>query len=206
MRGKPPEESTRLRPYRRLPRQGFVATLAFLVPFFGVLFFLTIPNGPWQIVVITLLVSGVLLLAAWWSSSRVAVWASREGITERGFLGSVTAVPIEDIGSIVRAHTFHAGGPDAVAQLFVCDSRGRQLVRLRGQFWSIDTMNAVIDRLGIAVTDLGEPLTNRELLERYPGLLYWFERHPYFGMAVFAACTLVGGILVYLGLAAIGLT
>jgi len=206
MRGEVPAGRTLIRPMRRLLHQGLIATLAFLVPSFGALYFLTVPNGPWPVVVVTQVFFSLLLLLACWAYFRVAIWVSAEGITERGFFGTVTSVPAEDIHSILLAHTFHGGGAETLPQLFVCDSDGTQLVRLRGQFWSPEAMAAVTDGLGIAATDLGEPVTNRELLEQYPGLLYWFERRPYLGMAAFAGSVIVGGSLVYLGLASIGLT
>lgn len=206
MRGEVPVGRTRIRPMRRLLHQGLVATLAFLVPLFGALYFLTVPNGPWPVVVITQVVVSLLLLLACWAYFRVAIWVSADGVTERGFFGTVTTVPAEHIHSIVLAHTFHGGGADTLPQLFLCGSDATQLVRLRGQFWSPESMAVVVDSLNIAVTELGEPLSNRELLDQYPGLLYWFERRPYLGAAAFAGSVLVGGSLVYLGLASIGLT
>ncbi|MET4583702.1 hypothetical protein ABIE21_003228 [Conyzicola nivalis] len=206
MRGSAPVGGERIRPLRRLLHQGLAAALAFLVPSFGVLYFLTVPNGPWPVVVAVQLVASLLLLLACWTYFRVAIWVSPERITERGFFGSLTSVPAEEIGAVVLAHTFHGGGADTVPQLFVCDEHGNQLVRMRGQFWSLEAMTAVADGLGIEPTDLGEPLSNRELLEQYPGLLYWFERRPYLAVVAFAGSVLVGGSLVYLGLASMGLT
>ena len=206
MWGRSDETGIELRPLRRLLYQGLVATLAFLVPSFGALYFLTVPNGPWQVVVMAQMVVSLLLLLAYWAYSGVAIWVSPTGITEQGFFGARTSVSSEHLGTALLAHMFHGGGAESVPQLFVCDSRGTQIVRMRGQFWSIESMNAVVDGLGITATVLDEPLTNRELLERYPGLLYWFERRPFLGAAAFAGSILVGGSLVYLGLASIGLT
>jgi hypothetical protein len=206
MRGSAPVEGERVLPMRRLLHQGLAASLAFLVPSFGALYFLTVPDGAWPVVTVVTVVVALVLLLACWTYLRVAIWVSPRGITERGFFGSLTSVPVEEIGSVVLAHTFHGGGADTAPQLFVCDERGNQLVRMRGQFWSLESMTAVADGLGIQPTDLGEPLSNRELLEQYPGLLYWFERRPYLAVAAFAGSVLVGGSLVYLGLASIGLT
>jgi hypothetical protein len=206
MLGSAPVGGERIRPLRRLLHQGLATALAFLVPSFGALYFLTVPDGAWAVVVVVTVVVALVLLLAAWTYLRVAIWVSPQGLTERGFFGSLTSVPVEEIGYVVLAHTFHGGGTDAVPQLFVCDEHGNQLVRMRGQFWSLESMTAVAAGLGIDPVDLGEPLSNRELLELYPGLLYWFERRPYLAVAAFAGGVLVGGSLVYLGLASIGLT
>jgi hypothetical protein len=67
-------------------------------------------------------------------------------------------------------------------------------------------MRTVCRELDVAVTELSESVTPRELLEQYPGLLYWFERRPILAAAVFSASVLLGGSLLYLGLAAIGIS
>lgn len=203
MRG---DEGQRIRPLRRLLHQGLVAVLAFLVPSFGALYFLTLPDGPWLAVAVAQGVVSLVLLLACWAYYRVAIWVSPAGVTERGFFGVLTRVPAERIESIVLAETFHGGGAETLPQLFLCDVNGVQLVRLRGQFWSPGSMSTVSEIIAKPVIVVDEPLTNRELLEQYPGLLYWFERRPVVGFVLFGASVLVGGTFLYLGLATLGVT
>ncbi|WP_411699519.1 hypothetical protein [Conyzicola sp.] len=203
---RPPQGYRKLRPHPWLFRQGLVATLAFLVPTFGVLYFLTVPDGPWPAVIVTQVVASIAVVLACRSYFRVGVWIDPRGVAERGLLGRTTWMQTADIGSIVRVRTFEGGGAETVPQLFVCDHDGNQVIRLRGQFWSEDAMRIVCDQLDVTVTELNQSVTPRELLERYPGLLYWFERRPVLAAALFSAAILAVGSLLYLGLAAAGIT
>ena len=204
--GRGPSGYRKLRPHPWLFRQGFIAVVAFLTPVFAALYLLTVPEGPWGVVVVTQLVASVLFGLACASYFAVGIWVDKRGIVERGLLGRVITMRAADIGSIVLVHTYDAGSAETVPQLFVCDHDGAQVIRLRGQFWSLDDMRAVGEELDVAITELGETVTALELLEQYPGLLYWFERRPVLAAAVFSTCVLLGGSLLYLGLAAIGVT
>jgi hypothetical protein len=200
-----PTGLARLRPRQSVLRRAGIATLALLGPIFAVLYFLTVPDGAWPAILIgQACVSLVLALAAI-TFLRVAVWVGPDGITERGLFGSMTHLPTDEIGSILLVHTFHGGGgADTLPQLFLCDADGNQVIRLRGEFWSIRDMAAVCETLDIPLTELGESLTSRELLSQYPGLLYWFERHPVAASALFGVVVLAAATLLYAGLAAVG--
>ena len=204
--GRGPAGYRKLRPHSYLFRQGFIATLAFLTPVFAALYFLTVPDGPWLIVLITQAVASIVFAIACVSYARVGIWVDRRGIVEQGFLGGRITMTTAEIGSIVLVHTYQGGSADTVAQLFVCDHNGEQVIRLRGQFWSLDNMRTVCEILDAPITELSESVSPRELLEQYPGLLYWFERRPVLAAAVFSLSVLVGGSVLYLGLAAIGVT
>lgn len=204
--GRPPAGYRYLRPHPWLFRQGFVATIAFLTPIFAALYFLTIPDGPWGVVLATQVVASLVFAAACTSYFALGVWVDRRGIAERGFFGAMITLPVDEIGSVVLVHTYQNGGSDSVPQLFVCDHDGTQVIRLRGQFWSLAVMREICAEMDVAITELGESVTPRELLAQYPGLLYWFERRPVLAAAVFSASVLVGGSVLYLGLAAIGVT
>jgi hypothetical protein len=201
---RPPQGYRKLRPHPWLFRQGLVATLAFLTPIFAVLYFLTVPAGPWLVVLITQIVASLLFALACAGYFGVAVWVDRRGIVERGFFGGMIEMTADQIGSVVIVRTYQGGSADTVPQLFVCDRDGKQVIRLRGQFWSIEDMRQVCDDLDVPITELNESVSPRELLEQYPGLLYWFERRPVFAAALFSACVVVGGVLLYLSLVGLG--
>ena len=186
-----PADLKRLRPRRSLFWQALAGVLAFLVPVSAVLYFVTIPNGPWGLVTaLQVLVIGAFL-ASWISYINLGFWVGSSGIAERGFFGLSKYVPRADIGSIVLVNTFRTGAAEAVPQLFVCDAAGSQLLRMRGQFWSRSSMHLVSEALDIPLDEINDEVTRTELLEDHPGLLYWFERHP-----VVVAIAMIAAILV----------
>jgi len=198
-------DSTRLRPYRHLLWRGIGAILAFAVPVFGALLYLTIPDGPW-IVVLACEAAALLLLAlAVYRYLRIGIWVDAAGIAERGFFFSHPRIPLAQLGSIVSASTFPSGGVDTVHQLFVRGLDGRQRVRLRGQFWSREAMATVIATLDVPLVEIDYPISHRDLEARYPGLLYWFERRPVLATSLFAGLLVLGGLALYSVLLLLGM-
>jgi len=173
-----PPDARRLRPNRSLFWQAVAGILAFLVPVSTALYFLTAPDGPWLVVLVSQVALVAIFLAAFFSYLQTGFWISRHGIIERGFFGRWTSVPRERIDAIILANTYRGSGSDTAPQLFVCDGNGKQLLRMRGQFWSESAMRSVAEMLDIPLTELGESVSASELLDSHPGLLYWFEKHP----------------------------
>ena len=195
-----------LMPRRSLYRQALLATLAFLGPVLIVLYWITIPDGPWVVVLVTHLIASAAFAVASWSFFAVAVWVHPTGIAERGFFGSRTHFERDEIDSIMLVRTFAGGSPtETMPQLFVCGPNGEQLVRMRGAFWTDEAMEAVSEELDIPITEFSESVTSAELLEEYPHLLYWFERRPVLAAAVFSASVVVGGGIIYGVVALLGL-
>ena len=187
----------RLLPHRSLFRQALLATIAFLLPVTAVLYWITIPNGPWIVVLVTHILASLAFAIASWSYFAVGVWVSPTGIAERGFFGRRSYHPASDIESILLVQTFH-GSTETVPQLFVCGLNNTQLVRMRGQFWSEADMRRVPEILDIPITEVAESLTPSELLQEYRSLLYWFERRPVLAAAVFSVSVVIGGALIWL--------
>jgi hypothetical protein len=196
----------RLRPQSSLLPRGIAAVLAFFVPSFGVLFFLTVPNGPWQVVLAAAVVVVGLFAYSIFSYTRLGVWVTPESIAERGYFSITKHYTIDELGSMVLVDTYRGSLADAVPQLFVCDPAGKQLIRLRGQFWSRESMQLIASTLDVPLTELDRPLQNKELRALYPGLLYWFERRPVLTALVFGSIFLVAGALLYALLTALGVT
>jgi hypothetical protein len=199
-------ETTRLRPHTYLLRRGVATALAFFVPAFGVLYFLTVPDGPWVAVLVTQILVALALGLAVFSYARLGIWVEPESITERGFAGLRKTLAASTIGSLVIVNTFRGGWTETVPQLFVCDPDGRQVMRMRGQFWSREAMATVAGILKVKVTELSDPVSTAELHASYPGLLYWFERRPILAACLFAGVLVIGAALLYLILAALGET
>lgn len=198
--------ATRLRPHRHLLWRGIGAIQAFCVPAFGVLLFLTVPDGPWVAVVVCEVITLLLLALAIYRYLRLGIWVDAAGIAERGFFFTRRRIPLAQIGSMVSASTFLGGGADTVPQLFVCDPGGRTLVRMRGQFWSLESMVAVMTILDAPLVEIEHPVSLAELQRTHPGLLYWFEQHPVRANVLFGALLLVGGFALYVVLVLLGAT
>ncbi len=199
-------DTPRLRPHPYLLRRGVGAIIAFFAPAFGVLYFLTVPDGPWPAVVIAQVIVTAMFVYSLVSYSRLGVWVTPDAIAERGFFGITQRYDITELGPIVLVDTYRGGSVETVPQLFVCDPRGRQLIRMRGQFWSRDSMQSVTATLDVPVTEIDHPVSTRELHVMYPGLLYWFERRPVLAALLFAGVLVGGGALLYALLVALGTT
>jgi len=167
-----------LRPQRSAFYQGLSSTLAFLVPLSSSFYFTGAFAGPrvaifgCQLAIVT----AALIATIFFFRTQIRVDVS--GIAERGFFGRWLYVPAHQIDMILIGRTYRSSGTDTAAQLFICDSDGQQLLRLRGQFWSTNSMRVLAETLEMPTTQLGSAVTTKELLDRYPHLLYWFEKQP----------------------------
>jgi hypothetical protein len=184
----------RLRPHSRLISQGLIATVAFLAPVFLVLYYLTTPDGPWWGVVFLQLVASAIVGIAASRFFLAGIWVDPTGISERGFFRRMTRFEAADVGSMVSATMVDASGPLGSPQLFVCDHEGRQLVRMRGRFWSLAAMDTVTRTLNATHVRLDDPMSTREIHERFPGVGYWFERRPVLAALIFVATIVATGI------------
>jgi hypothetical protein len=170
-----------LRPFGHLYTRGIVAILALTLPLFAVVYWLTVPSGSWplvlaiQIVVIALAVLGVIAFFG------TTIRLGQEGVRERGFFGRVTLIRPEQVRSIVLIDVYQSSTLETQPQLFVTGLEGQLLLRMRGQFWPLESMHLVADRLDVPITSPGESITLSELRRRSPELLYWFERFPRLG-------------------------
>ena len=189
---------TTLVPRRSLFRQALLATLAFLGPVLLVLYWVTIPDGPWIVVLVTHILASLAFTVASWAFFATGVWVSPTGIAERGFFGRRTYFGIDEVTTVMLLRTFHGGDVrETGQQLFICGADDTPLVRLRGQFWSDESMDAVIEILDVPVTEFTESVTSEDLRAQYPGLLYWFEGRPVLAAAAFSAAVVCGGALIY---------
>ena len=172
------ERAHEIRPLGHLFRHSIIALLAFFVPLFAVLYWLTIPRDLWLPVALgQVLISGFILFGVYaYRNTRIIV--SSVGFSERGFFGRTTQHSAASVDSIVLLDMYQSDTLDTYAQLFVTGRNGTVLLRMRGQFWSRADMETVIEELAAPVVRISAPMTLRELNRMSPELLYWFERRP----------------------------
>ena len=190
-------QPVKLRPQSHFFTQAFFAVVAFMVPVFIVLYTLTIPHGPWRAVLVLQVIVTLAVVAGTVSYFRAAIWVDSAGLTEVGFFGRRRRVVIDEIGSVFFAEVFDQSGERTLPQLFVCDRAGKQLVRMRGQFWSRENMDLVLATLDVPAIAHDDSVSTSELRDEYPGLLYWFERRPVVGALAFAGGVAAVGAIVY---------
>jgi hypothetical protein len=129
-------------------------------------------------------VTAVYALAAF-LLSRVSMSIARDGVIERGFF-LTNRVPSKRIESVLILNTYRGNSLDTVLQLFLLDTNGMPLLRMRGQFWSRDSIEAMANAFDVPVRRVDGPLSRAALRRDHFALLYWFERWPWLGALVLA--------------------
>ena len=174
--------------------RGLGSSCAFIFTITTVLYFVAGSAEHFPAIMTIQLVGVVAALTAYALYRRSGIWVSSQGVSERGFFGRWVHVPVSDIDTVLLADLYRGSGTSTASQLFLCGSDGTQLMRMRGQFWSLAKMRLVAEILDIPVTTAGTPMSSRELLVRYPRLLYWFEKKPV-AIAVAKVLAVTAGLL-----------
>lgn len=183
-----------LRPVAQLHGQTRLVTAALLIPVFAAVFWFTIPRGTWPRVLVALVVVTVVYALASYLLSRVSIRISHDCVSERGFF-TTNRVASKRIESVLILTVYRGQSLETVEQLFLLDTTGDALLRMRGQFWSVDSIEALASAFDVPVRRVEEPITRAALRRDYAPILYWFERWPLLG-AVVSAGAIAGLSLV----------
>ncbi|MCU1421226.1 MAG: hypothetical protein JWN36_877 [Microbacteriaceae bacterium] len=168
----------RLSPRAVLIRNIIMSVMFVSITVFGVLFFLGLRNGSWPIAIIGLAASLVVCALGYALHRSTFIGITHTTIEERGFFGRRNSVPKKDVAKIVFAHTYTNASPESVPQLVVTDAKGHRLLRMRGVFWTLESMRSVIASIDVPATSHRESMSMREFFTRYPSAAYWFENRP----------------------------
>lgn len=174
-----------LRPVAQLHGQTRLVAAALLIPVFTAVFWFAIPRGTWPRVLVALIVVTAFYAVASYLLSRVSMRIGHDYVSERGFF-TTNRVSSKRIESVLVVTAYSGQSLETVPQLFLLDTNGDALVRMRGQFWSVDSIEAMASAFDVPVRRIDEPVTRAELRRDYAPLLYWFERWPGLGAAVSA--------------------
>jgi hypothetical protein len=167
-----------LRPHSSLLRTGVLAALALVVPTFALAYWITVPAGTGWVTAVALTLTIACLAFLGVQLRHISVVVSPEGVVERSFLGHVNGISNEEIGAVHLLEVYHENALDTVPNLFICDREGAVRVRLRGQYWSRESMETVADVLDQPLHYGDDAVTLAELRSSRPEWLYWFERVP----------------------------
>ena len=171
----------RLRLPRSLFTRGLIAAVAFTVPVFGVLYTLTVPDGPWLAVVLTHIVTVAVAIAASFSYFRSAIWIGPASpvVTERGFFfGRLTHFDKAEAASILLARVYTSDGSETRPQMVILGADNKRLLRMRGQYWTQQDMDVVAAEFDVPAFSVPGEVSTSELRTDYPHALYLLERRP----------------------------
>jgi hypothetical protein len=172
----PPPVIHMLRPRRQLLGTGLLALTALIAPVFAIVLWFTIPAGTAWIALLALAVIAVGVLTGVLLFTRTLLTVSSDRVAERGMLGRVSRVGNAEIGSLVMVELYRDNTLDTQPNLFICDRSGAVRIRLRGQYWTRESMEAVAEVLERPIDYAHDVVTLAELRTTRPEWLYWFER------------------------------
>lgn len=174
-------QETTLRPHRHLFLRGIVAVLALTTPVFAVLYWLTIPNGPWPSVLAGQLLVFAATILGVQSFLATAVVLTEGGVRVRDGLGRTRELRGSDVATTHIVQLYDGSTLDTLPQLFATDAEGRTLLRMRGQFWAPGDLERVAEQLEAPVSRPDESMTFAQLRRSCPRMLAWYERLPRLG-------------------------
>jgi hypothetical protein len=166
-----------LRPRERIVSRAIIAALALFIPLFLVLYWLSVPRETWPFVLEVqcgLTALGVIFALG---VTKMSLRVTPEHLSVRRLLGRETQIALADIDSLVLVELYKSGTVDCLPNLYLLDSAGDVLVRLNGHVWSRQTLETVIDELGITVLRPPDPFTAAELGRLRPQLVSCLTRH-----------------------------
>lgn len=174
-----PPVTHRVYPNPVVQRDGLLSILLVATPLLGALYLLTIPDGPWTVVLVGHAVGtvAVLLILARFRATYVAVLPDH--LLSRSVFRRARRIPFSRIETASLVETYRHNEADTTATLLLRDARGRNLLTLRGLFWSKQHMREVAAATDTPLTHVANPITESELRVRYPGSGTWFETRPY---------------------------
>lgn len=170
-----------LRPRSQLIRQTRLVVAALTLPILAAMLWFAIPRGSWPRVIIAALFILALYLAAVALLRGVSIRLERDGLVERGFFVHQNRVPAKRVATALIVDIYRGATAETTRQLFLLDTTGERLLRMRGEFWSNDDIDAVATAFGAPVQRLDDPITADRMRTEMPELIYWFERWPWAG-------------------------
>ncbi|MCS5723976.1 hypothetical protein N1028_13030 [Herbiconiux sp. CPCC 203407] len=198
--GVPIDRSTMLiRPRVQLIRQTRLAAAALILPVFAAMLWFSLPRGTWLRVAIAFAFVLALYLAGSALLRGVSIRLGPDGLVERGFFRRQSRIPAKRIAAAVVIDVYRGVTAETDRQLFLVDTTGELLVRMRGEFWTNEAIETVAAAFEVPVRRAPDPITATQLRHDHADLLFWFERWPWAGRLTIA------GVIALLALILIAL-
>ncbi|MDO9395273.1 MAG: hypothetical protein Q7T71_01865 [Herbiconiux sp.] len=184
-----------VRPRVQIVRETRLVAAALILPVFAAMFWFAIPRGTWPRGVIALGFVLALYLVGAALLRGVSIRITHDGLIERGFFRHDNRVPAKRIASAVLLDVYRGASNETTRQLFLLDTGGTLLLRMRGEFWSNECIDTVAGAFDVPVNRPPDPVTGAQLRTALAEQLYWFERWPWVGrltvVGIIAALALV---------------
>ncbi|MES2094614.1 MAG: hypothetical protein V4531_12490 [Actinomycetota bacterium] len=191
----------RLRPRRSLLGSGILGLILVPLPIVVTILALGSPDGSWRFALIFGAIAVILFIIGLYLFQTTYILITARQVTEREFFGAPVSTPLSAVHSAVLAHTFRTSSSDTLPQLIVRNDRGERLLRMRGIFWTEESMRAAAAAIGVPLEEPAEALTARQFLEVYSGSAYWFEnRRGVVALVVAVGILCIGVVLGLMGL------
>ena len=195
----------RLRPRLGLLLSGVLVLIIVPLPIVATLITLGVPGGSWPIALICGAISIVVFFTGLYLFHTTEIVISSTQITERGFFSRSISTPIAAVSSLVLAHTLSISSSETLPQLIVRNDRNDRILRMRGIFWTEQSMREAAAAIGSPLEEPADAITSRQFFEQYSGSAYWFENRRGLGVTIVAviglACIgVVLGLMRLLGL------
>ena len=189
----------RLRPRRGLLWSGVLVLVIVPLPIVATLITLGTPSEFWPIALIGGAISFIVFFIGLYLFRTTEIVISSTQIIERGFFSRAVSTPISAVNSLVLAHTFSVSSSETLPQLIARNDRNDRILRMRGIFWTEQTMREAAAAIGSPLEEPVDAVTSRQFFEQYSGSAYWFENRPGLGVIIVIAIGLAC-IVVVLGL------
>jgi hypothetical protein len=171
-------ESQLFRPKTSLWLSSWLVCMAFTVPVFFALYLVSAPEGRWFPIAVAHAVLLLLFAAVVWRLRGSGVRLSADGIRERAYFSGTVFTPAEAVSSALVVPLRDMSSDEVNEQLFLMDSAGRTVLRLRGHLWHPADLEQIVNYYAVPVRRLETALTWRELRRSYGRNLEPWERHP----------------------------
>ncbi len=193
-----PEPSV-VRPRSQVLGQTRIVAGALILPVFAAMLWFALPRGTWPRVIIAFLFVLALYLAGAFLLRHVSIRLTSGGLIERGFFFHDNRIPAKRIATAYLVDVYRGVSTETNRQLFLLDSTGELLLRMRGEFWTDADLERVATAFDVPIRHLPDPVTAAQLRAESPELLYWFERWPWVGgLCVAGAISLLALTLIAL--------
>jgi hypothetical protein len=193
-----PNSAVAVGPRLAVLRNGALAFVIGGVPLFGVLIWRGAVYGTLALAIGTTVVCVLAAALCGWRYLSRVVEVVDGRLREVGFF-SRRSQPVDAVARVVIAETDESSSAETVTQLLALGHDGRRLLRMRGPFWSKESMHAVADALGAPIQIEASPMSPKQFFAKYTSAAYWYEGRPWLAvLGISVASVAAFGVVTFM--------